>query len=51
MRTLVSPLLNFVSSHAAGSVPRRSHIAWVRAGCELPEKTFTCLMGVASGLS
>ena len=44
MLTLVSPLLNLVSSQAAGSVPKRSHIAWARSGCELPEKTLTCLI-------
>lgn len=39
--TLVSPLLNLRSSHLAGSVPRRSQMASVRVGCELPEKIWT----------
>ena len=42
--TLVSPLLNFVSSQLAGCVPKRSHIASVRSGWEDPEKTLILLM-------
>lgn len=46
MLTLVSPLLNLVSSHFAGRAPSRSQIAAVNAGCELPEKICTRLMVV-----
>lgn len=41
MLTLVSPLANLRSSHFAGAVPRRSQMAAVRAGCEVPEKIWT----------
>ena len=39
-------MLNFLSSHAAGEVDRRSQMASVREGCEEPEKILTRLMMV-----
>ncbi len=44
MLTEVSPLLNFFSSAFAGDVPRRSHTASTRSGCEDPENIFAPLM-------
>lgn len=38
MRTLVSPLENWVSSASAGAMPRFSHICFVRDGQLVPEK-------------
>jgi len=49
--TKVSPLLNFLSSHSAGEVPRRSQMASTSNGWELPEKILTRRMVSAGRFS
>lgn len=51
MPTDVSPLLNLLSSHSAGLVPRRSQIASTRDGCEDPEKILIWRIAIARSIA